>query len=119
MEFVTGDYILWVDDDNVIYSNYLEIASKKLKENNNVGILIHKILHDEVGEIPKEHRIKYYDIDTLNFIVKTVLAMDVKWDEWVYWADFNFIKKCEDICTFVGLNIVYGDEIIGEHGKIE
>lgn len=110
---LTGDFVLWVDDDNIIYPNYLEIASSKCLPN--TGIVIHNIKHNEVGIIPKTNSITYYEIDTLNFIVKTSLAKTIKWDEQQYWADFTFIKTCENACKNLGLQIVYSNELIGEH----
>lgn len=109
---VTGDYVLWIDDDNIIYKNYLEMAKNNIQKN--TGIVIHKIIH-ELGVLPKKKDIIFADIDTLNFIVKTEIAQKVKWKEDLYEADYYFIKECQEICIKENLKVVYSDKLIGEH----
>lgn len=108
----SGDYFLWLDDDNKIYNNCLEVINNSLDYND--GILINNIKHDEVGIIPKENVLEYYKIDTLNFVVRKDIAKKFKWPN-EYWADYLFIKDCEKYCIDNNINIKYDNNLIGEH----
>ena len=108
----TGDYVIWLDDDNTIHEDYLQFANNII--DNNYGLLVFKINHNIVGVIPKDDHIVLGEIDTLNVMVKTDIAKSIKW-LMQYDADYYFIKDCEKYCLTNTIQIKYIDKIIGNH----
>lgn len=109
----SGDYIIYLDDDNIIYPNFLEILSKNITDK--TGMVIHKTYNCLVnGIIPKERKISHGDIDSLSVCVKNDIAKSIKWEK-IYEHDYIFIKGCESIINYIGLEIKYIDDLIGEH----
>ncbi len=111
----SGDYVLYLDDDNDIVSDYLSFANRTLK--NDVGMMIPKVRLRHVGEnviVPYVNEIKQGFIDTLNLMVKTELAKKYQW-RMLYEADYHFIKDCETHCLQNQIPILYVNKIIGNH----
>lgn len=108
-----GDYIIYLDDDNIIYPNFLEILNNNI--NDNIGMIVHKTYNCLVnGVIPKNNKISHGDIDILSVCIRKDIASSIKWDN-IYEHDFIFIKSCESIINYIGLEIKYIDDLIGEH----
>ena len=112
ISFCKGDYTIFLDDDNIIYSDYLEYANNITDRD--YGMLIFKIKHNYVGVIPKDIGVVLGEIDTLNIMVKTDIAKSFKW-LMQYDADYYFIKECERYCLKTGTPIRYLDKVIGNH----
>lgn len=112
VKMCTGDYTIWLDDDNIIYPDYLEYANNTIDKD--YGMLIFKIKHNYVGVIPKDVHMVIGEIDTLNVMIKTDIAKSFKW-LMQYDADYYFIKECERYCLQTGIPIRYLDKIIGNH----
>lgn len=112
IKFCKGDYTIWLDDDNIIYPDYLEYANNIIDRD--YGMLIFKINHNYVGLIPKDIGVVLGEIDTLNVMIKTDIAKSFKW-LMQYDADYYFIKECERYCLQTGIPIRYLDKIIGNH----
>ena len=112
VKMCTGDYTIWLDDDNIIYPDYLEYANNTIDKD--YGMLIFKIKHNYVGVIPKDIGVVLGEIDTLNVMIKTDIAKSFKW-LMQYDADYYFIKECERYCLQTGIPIRYLDKIIGNH----
>jgi len=108
-----SDYTIWLDDDNIIEEDYLSYAHNEIY-NQNYGMLIFKINHNISGIIPKNNKVEYEDIDTLNAMVKTEIAKKITWASF-YTADFYFIKKVEEYCLKNDLKIGFFEKIIGTH----
>jgi len=70
----TGDYLIFLDDDNTILPHYLNIAKDTI---DNHGIMIFRIWHSTASIIPRENSIKLGAIDSLNFVVKKILHKDL------------------------------------------
>lgn len=112
MQYCNGDYIFWLNDDNVIVNDYLSFANNNINEGD--GLIVFKINHDLAGIIPKENSLNFGDIDVLNVIVKTDIAIKHKW-QMIYEADFYYIKDIEKYSLENNIPIRYFDKIIGEH----
>jgi glycosyltransferase involved in cell wall biosynthesis len=109
----TGDYTIWLDDDNTIEKDYLSFSNNELI-NDQYGMLVHKIKHNACGIIPTYQNITGGNIDTLNVMVKTDIAKKIEW-RMSYDADFFAIKDIEKYCLENNFLIVYFDKLIGTH----
>lgn len=109
----TGDYTIWLDDDNTIEKDYLSFSNNELI-NDQYGMLVYKIKHNACGIIPRYKNITYGNIDTLNVMIRTDIAKKTEWGM-SYDADFFAIKNMEKKCLENNLIIVYFEKIIGVH----
>ena len=100
----TGDYVIFLDDDNYIYDNHLKIINENI---DNSDILIYHINFEnyEYSVIPLENKIEHRKIDTLNFVVKRELTTRYKWKK-IYESDYLYFKSIEA-------------DIVEENGKIK
>ena len=112
IEKCTGDYVMWLDDDNFIVNDYFSFVNSKFQDDD--GLLVFRVNHNLAGIIPKSDSIKIADIDTLNVMVKTSIAKKIKW-QLLYDADFYFIHDVENYCIENNLKIKFFDKIIGMH----
>lgn len=108
----TGDYLIFLDDDNTILPHYLKIAKDTI---DNHGIMIFRIWHSTASIIPRENAIELGAIDSLNFVVRKDIAQRYEWNLKEYSADYSFIKACEKYCIDNGIAIGYSEQIIGRH----
>lgn len=109
----TGDYIMWLDDDNTIEKDYLSFLNDEII-NDQYGMLVCKIHHNICGIIPKNKEIVNCSIDTLNVVVKSDIAKKTEW-RLSYDADFYAIKDMENKCLENKLIVVFFENIIGTH----
>ena len=108
----TGDYTIWLDDDNFFEKDYLLFSNNQI--NDDCGMLVFKIKHLH-GVLPiGDSKLVHGNIDTLNVMVRTDLAKVVKWGL-KYDSDFYFIKEIEKLCLEKKLKIVFFEKIIGTH----
>lgn len=112
IKYCTGDYVMWLDDDNDIVSDYLEYANEISEEN--CGMMVFKINHNTVGTIPFKNDIICSEIDTLNVMVRTDIASKFNWKN-DYEADFIFIDTVKKYCNENNIQVKYLDKIIGNH----
>ena len=113
-----GDYFVFLDDDNVIFPNYLETLVKYLEDNTDKSIAICKIIHmgplpGRFGEPPKILDGKppvLQNIDTLQVCVRAEVVKKLGWLDKGYLADGYSIQNWAE-------NYKYGfvDEILGVH----
>jgi len=108
----TGEYVMWLDDDNTIVPDYLEYANRMIKKDCGMGVF--KINHNLVGTIPYENEIIFAQIDTLNVIIRTDIASKFVWEN-IYEADFLFIAGVKRYCLNNNIEIQYFDKVIGIH----
>lgn len=108
----TGEYLIFLDDDNSILPHYLQSAKDSIDGH---GIMIFRIWHNTASIIPRENQIELGAIDSLNFVVRKDIAQRFSWNLTEYSADFSFIKSCEKYCIDNGIGIGYSTDIIGRH----
>lgn len=111
IQYCTGDYVMWLDDDNTIVSDYFEYANRILKKDSGMGVF--KIKHG-IGVIPFQNEIILSQIDTLNVMVRTDVASRFIWEN-IYTADFLFINEVKKYCLDNKIEIQYLDKMIGIH----
>jgi GT2 family glycosyltransferase len=97
-----GDFILFMDDDNVILPNYLETMIAAI-EKAGAAFAVCRIVHfgplreDAVGVPPQVLTgvpVKLYHIDTLQVLVRREAMQDIGWDmEKGYLADGHTLQK--------------------------
>ena len=109
----TGDYTIWLDDDNDIFPDYLSYANDIVEEG--CGVLIFKINHNRHGILPVRNIISHANIDTLNFMIKTEIANKFEWIVDLYAADSHFIRTVESYCNSNNIKINFYDKVIGNH----
>ena len=112
MQEATGDYLIFLDDDNSILPYYLQCAKDSI---GGYGIMIFRIWHSTASIIPRENTIKLGAIDSLNFVVRKDIAQRFPWNLNEYSADYSFIKSCEAYCIENEIAIGYSEQIIGRH----
>ena len=117
IHFCTGDYVMYLDDDNNIVPDYLSYANKSIQTN--VGMIIFKVRLRHVGEnviVPYFQEIKKGYIYTLNCMIRIDIAKKMEWKLiGEYGADYLFYKDCETHCLQNNIQIRYLNKIIGNH----
>ncbi len=112
-EVCKGKYIIYLDDDNILYPN----ALKAIIENFNAetGMIIAKIDYDGLNhQLPVEDKIILGKIDTLNAIIDKQYIKYISWKNYVG-HDYEFIKICENNIINDGKNVKFISEVIGKH----
>lgn len=114
-----GDFVVFLDDDNIIYNNFIETLLPLLVDG--IGVVIYRIhlfspCYDGTV-IPHEDIIKEGDIDTLNGIFSKSVAKNIYWipDPLAYSPDHNYFKKCEEYSIKNNLEVKYINDIIAVH----
>jgi hypothetical protein len=108
-----GDYIMYIDDDNIIYENCLDTIKNNIRHD--TGMIIFKTFNCLVnGIIPNNKEIRHGNIDSLSVAIKRKIASENKWKN-IYEHDYLFIKDCEKIINEKELKINYLENILGEH----
>jgi len=117
LDKTSGDYVIFLDDDNIIYPNYLEVINQKIDDSD---MLVYRIDYEdyEFNVLPIENKIEHRRIDTLNFVVKKIFTNKYKWRR-LYEHDYLYFKNIEaDIIEGNG-SIKYIPDIIAKHKKKE
>lgn len=113
LKIASGDYAIFLDDDNTIDPDYFEIANKTMDKTE--GMSIFKIRHNIAGVIPRMNEIAVNNIDSLNFMIRMDIAKKFEWIPHLYSADFEYVKECEKYCLANDIYIKYIHNIIGQH----
>ena len=97
LKFASGKYVFCVDDDNIIYSDYIEkMVNSFVSED--IGYVICQIKYDGIGILYPQLPFQLNKIDMLNYMVRTSLARRVKgWVPYDYQSDFKLISKISKI----------------------
>jgi predicted O-methyltransferase YrrM len=109
----TGKYLIYLDDDNIIYPNYLETIINNL--NPNIGMVICKIDYDGLNhQLPIENMILLGKIDTL------CLCVDKYYTKYAIWKnyagqDYEFMKICENNIINDNKIVKFIPDILGRH----
>lgn len=108
LKYATGEYILYLDDDNIIYENCLRTMISGFTSAE-IGYVICPINYVDTIKYPKEG-FKYREIDLLNYMVRRKLVEKV-WGQCVHAiADYMLIDKVRSISKGN-----YMGEYIGDH----
>ncbi len=115
IQLIDSDYVVFLDDDNYIYPNYIK---EILNNISNTDMLVYKIYYDgtliDDRVIPLGNRIEFKEIDSLNCIIRKDIVKKFLWDT-VYKHDFLFFKKCEEYIINNNGTIKYIDNILARH----
>ena len=108
-----GKYLIYLDDDNVIYQNCLQTIVDNL--DSNTGMIIFKIDYDGLDhQLPIRNEIVLGKIDTLNIVVDKYYTKYAVWYNYVG-HDYEFIKICENNILNHNKNIKFISNILGRH----
>jgi len=89
IEEARGEYVMFLDDDNVILPTYLAQMAHVLDEDEEIGFVVCRVMHfgplneKELGKPPivlEGEPVKLYHIDPLQVMVRTELMQKVGWD---------------------------------------
>ena len=107
LEYVTGDYILFVDSDDWITENLCEIC---MKNGNNEDIIVYNYIeYDEITKEKKENIIQKDIIDNGNKNKKGYLLYESPYSVWIRLYKSSYLKKE----GFKFLDIIYEDVFWG------
>ena len=111
IEEARGEYIMFLDDDNIILPTYIEKMVKCLDGNPSVGFAVCRIIHfgplkeEAVGKPPAilvGEPVKLHHIDPLQVMVRTELMQKVGWDtEKGYLSDGVTLEKLGDEAEYL------------------
>lgn len=111
------NYVIFLDDDNILFENSLIELNQSIKTNDKM--IISKILLDGWGEknliLPKTNNIICSEIDSLNVCISAKIAKLIGWDDIDRGHDFRFMQNCEKYCLENNYNIKYTELVIGRH----
>jgi len=120
LEKVTGDYIIYLDDDNILYDNYINKMIEQI--DNNTGMVICKIHFNDKNWtnliLPRQNKIIPCEIDSLNILIISEIAKKVKWDNIDIGHDHRYITNCEKLIIENNLQIKYINDVLANHQYI-
>lgn len=114
-----GDYVLFLDDDNIILPQYLERMVSALDAAPGAGFAVCRVmhfgpLHEAEGRAPKVLEgcpVKLYHVDPLQILVRREAMLKVGWDTEVgYLSDGVTLERLGSMCTHVRV-----EEVLGVH----
>lgn len=108
-------YVTFLDDDNIIYPNYLQRMYETIQENDycTCDIIHCGPVQQFVGTPPfilKGNRLEKYWIDTLQLLIRTEKMKEIRWTENGYCSDGETYEKIGR--QFTG---TYVNETLGIH----
>jgi len=119
LEKVLGKYVMFFDDDNIVFPNYMERMIAALEESG-ADFAVCRVMHfgplneGEVGVPPKVlsgNPVKLHHIDPLQVMVKTEVMKEIGWDTEVgYLSDGHTLQALGEKFTPVHI-----DDILGIH----
>lgn len=108
LKYATGEFIIYLDDDNIIYDNCLSSMVGQFTSDN-IGYVIGPILYGNNIMSPK-YPFRWGKIDLLNYMVRRKLVEKL-WGQNVHMsADFYLIDRISKVSMGN-----YVDNIIGHH----
>ena len=119
LKIARGKYVLFLDDDNIILPDYLELMIKAIEEGN-VDFAVCRIMHfgplnEAAGKPPiilEGNKIKLYHIDPLQILVNTKVMRSVGWDTEVgYLSDGVSLEKLGDKFKHIRVEKILGIHI--------
>lgn len=111
-----GEWILYLDDDNILYPNCIETLVNHI--NIDTGLIISKHHFNDAEHInlilPYENKLTPACYDFVTLLIKTEIAKKFVWDS--NWGqDHRFFNNCENYILKNNLKIEYVSNILGNH----
>lgn len=109
-----GEYCVFLDDDNIIFPNYLQKKIQVLMSNPDAAMVISELLHfgpltQSLGIPPQvlsADRPFVQEIDTLQVMVRTPIIREIPWEDKGYLADGYTYQKIAATHPWVSLHEV-------------
>ena len=115
LKIASGDYILHLDDDNILYDGYLKKMTSLLDEE--TGMVVCRIhFNDKEWKnyvLPIEDKLQPCFIDQLGILFKSDISK-FDWDDY-FGHDHRYITKCESESNEKNLKIKYIPDILASH----
>lgn len=94
LEKAKGDYLAFIDDDDVYVKGHRDIMSRamSIKENPNQTPILFKIQYPSGRTLWNRKRVKCGNVSTQMILVPNRKEMFTPWDQKHSWADFMFIN---------------------------
>jgi len=113
---ITGDCVLFLDDDNILYDNYLNKMIKQIDEK--TGMVVCRIhFNDKEWNnliLPPTDELIPAKIDHLSILFITDITNKFIWDnDWG--QDHRYINNCEKLCNELGLKIKFIPDVLANH----
>jgi glycosyltransferase involved in cell wall biosynthesis len=108
LRYATGEFVLYLDDDNVIYPDCLRVMVNGFTSDD-VGYVVSPIRYGE-GEMRPAPGFTHEEVDLLNYMVRRRLVERVWGQNVRYAADYFLIRAIARVSQGVFL-----DEVIGHH----
>lgn len=89
----TGDYLAFIDDDDVYIPGHRAIMDQAIKENPNGNPMLFKIKYPNGRILWEKEWVKNGNVSTQMILVKNDKTMLYHWDQTHTWADFQFINR--------------------------
>ena len=113
VRFSRGKYLMYLDDDNVIYPHYLETVVKNFDDK--TGMIICHIDYDGLKyTLPVEDTIKLGKIDTLCLCVDKYYVKNAIWKNYAG-QDYEFMKICENNILNHNKEVKFIPDVLGRH----
>lgn len=111
-----GDFILHLDDDNILYDGYLQKMVNEIDEK--TGMVICKIHYNDKEWcnyiLPRTNKIQACEIDQLSILFNSKFAKLFEWDDY-FGHDHRYITSCEKEIIEQNLKIKYIPDILANH----
>ena len=117
-----GEWLHFLDDDNIIYDNFLERLNDEFDVQHDLIII--KILHSYMGMKPfPKHRwgnpkaLRVMGVDSLNIIVRNAVAKAIGWkDIGRVGGDGYFASRV--VSAIGGNRVKYVNEVLAKHRNL-
>jgi glycosyltransferase involved in cell wall biosynthesis len=116
LEKVTGNWVLFLDDDNILFNNYLKRMTMEI-DDNTAMIVCRIYFNDKEWNnliLPIEDKLIPAQIDHLSILFRADIAKQLMWDnDWG--QDHRYINACESIAVSKDLKIKYISDVLADH----
>jgi FkbM family methyltransferase len=116
LQRITGNYVLFLDDDNVLYPNYINKMVSEI--NDNTGMIVCRIhFNDKEWNnyiLPLKDELRPCFIDHLSILFRSDIAKSLTWDS--NWGqDHRYITASENLTKEKGLDVKYIKDVLANH----
>jgi glycosyltransferase involved in cell wall biosynthesis len=112
-----GDYVIFLDDDNLLYDDYLNKMTSLIDDR--TGMVVCRIHFNDKNWtnliLPRKNEILPCEIDSLNVLIESSVAKSVKWDNIDIGHDHRYITACEKSIKEKGMDVKYVSDILAVH----